>query len=294
MSCCSCVIVRVAIAAIALQLATFAFAAPQRLTSDGRMKFDPCFTAGGEEIVYTVEERPNLRALMRLRLADGSVDRLHPGQNNSEFSATFSADGRFYAWCHNNGNLHIDLYIQDVQAGTTAKYNAGGGFAGVRSPSFAPDGSRIVFALPENGINQQLFAIDATAENRIALVTDEGFNMSPRYSPDGKRIAFASTRDGNFELYSMAAFGADVRRLTDHPSLDVRPRYSPDGKRIAFTSLRDGNYEIYVASADGTNVVRVTNHEERDDYATWHPDGKRLLIVSERGGRYDLYLIDVP
>jgi Tol biopolymer transport system component len=284
----------IALAAGILFFSNMALGEANRLTNDGRIKFDPCFVNGGKTIVYTVEDRPKLRCLMQLQTKDKSVERLHPGQNNSEFSATFSADGRFYAWCHNNGNLHIDLLIKDKNDGSTAKYNAGGGFAGVRSPSFAPNGSRVVFALPENGVNQQLFTVDVKAQNRIALVTDEGFNMCPRFSPDGKRIAFASTRDGNFELYTMASNGAHVQRLTEHPSLDLRPRFSHDGRRIAFTSLRDGNYEIYVANSDGSNVVRVTNNDERDDYATWHPNGKQLLVVSERRGRHDLYLIDAP
>ena len=77
----------------------------------------------------------------------------------------------------------------------------------------------------------------------------------PSFSPDGRHIAFASNRDGNFEIYAMAADGANPVRLTEHLALDVEPAWSPDGTRIVFRSDRTGNAEVYVIDVGETNPV---------------------------------------
>ena len=52
-------------------------AGPQRLTSDGKLKSAPVF-ASSQEIVFAVHEVPNLVALKRLKLKDGTQELLHP------------------------------------------------------------------------------------------------------------------------------------------------------------------------------------------------------------------------
>ena len=46
-------------------------------------------------------------------------------------------------------------------------------------------------------------------------------NFLPAWSPDGTQIAFMSNRDGNPEIYVMNSDGTDLRRLTNHPAIDV-------------------------------------------------------------------------
>ena len=58
-------------------------------------------------------------------------------------------------------------------------------------------------------------------------------------------LSFLTTRDGNFEVYSMTADGKNVTNLTNNKSLDFWSSWSPDGKYILFYSNRDGNNEIY-------------------------------------------------
>jgi TolB protein len=91
----------------------------------------------------------------------------------------------------------------------------------------------------------------------------------------------------------MNADGSDVKRLTNHPSLDTHPAWSPEGKRIAFTSNRDGNYEIYVMNADGTGLRNLTRHRAQDNFAAWSPDGKKIAFISNRHGGHDVYLMEV-
>jgi TolB protein len=276
-------------------LSLFAAAAcadePVRLTADGRLKLTSAFVGKGDELVFATFESPTLFRLMRLKMADRTVEPLHKDANKSEFEPAFSPDGRYCAFAQNHGVLAVQLVIRDRESNKDAIVPPGAGFSGLRSPAFSPDAPRVAFAFAD-GDRQQIYSVDLQAADRKTLTDSTGINNWPCYSPDGKQIAFSSTRDGNYEIYVMHADGSQVRRLTDSSFQDLRPKFSPDGKRIAFVSGRDGNYEVYAMNADGSEVVRLTQNPERDDYPTWHPDGKRLVIASERSGRHDLYLVD--
>jgi WD40 repeat protein len=262
-----------------------------RLTTDGTMKFDPVFVKGGEEIVYTVLDSPVQMRLMRLKLGEKMPAKLHADATTSEFEVTFTADGGAYAFVQSRANLNLKLVIRDAQTGKDAVFDPGGGFAGIRRPSFHPGSERIAFAIPSaNG--QEIVSIGRDGQNRKTL-TSGGINNWPAYSPDGKQIAFCSSRDGEFDLYVMNATGGEVKRIIKLEGMQARPCWSPDGKRLAFTWNRAGNYDIYVVNLDGSGLVRITDSSERSDYAAWHPDGKSLVFVGERDGKFDLYRVAV-
>ena len=88
-----------------------------------------------------------------------------------------------------------------------------------------------------------------------------------KYSPDGRRLVFFSERDGIPSLYSIAADGTDLRRLTTEGT-SYEAAWSPDGTRIAFYSNRTGRYELYLMNADGTNQRATHEHRLRQRVAT--------------------------
>jgi TolB protein len=106
-------------------------------------------------------------------------------------------------------------------------------------------------------------------------------------------LAFASNRDYdgplddfatvNIEIYTMAADGTGIARITDDPRVDFYPRWSPTGTEIAFASNRDSGTEsmdLYVIDLATEQVRRVTTtggvfgHE-------WSPDGSALAYAHE-------------
>ena len=48
--------------------------------------------------------------------------------------------------------------------------------------------------------------------------------------------------------------GSGLRRLTNHPTIDVTPTWSPTGQQIAFVSDRTGTPQIWVMNVDGTGA----------------------------------------
>jgi uncharacterized protein (TIGR03437 family) len=109
-----------------------------------------------------------------------------------------------------------------------------------------------------------------------------------------QRVVFESTRDGNFEIYSMSADGTGIKNLTQHPTPDRLPQWSPDGSKIAFVSERDGNQEVYVMDADGNNKVNLTQQTPpvSDANPKWSPDGTLIAYNSNRDGNQQIYVMN--
>ncbi len=102
-------------------------------------------------------------------------------------------------------------------------------------------------------------------------------------------ITFDSDRDGNREIYSMAADGSNQVNLTNNPAEDFDPVWSPDGSQIAFVSNRESEGEgqfIYVMNADGSGVRQLT-FENFSDLPDWSHDGSAITYTSNG----DIYVI---
>ena len=120
-----------------------------------------------------------------------------------------------------------------------------------------------------------------------------GENWLPAWSPDGTRVAFSSTRDGNPEIYVANRDGSNVRRITNHPSIDITPTWSPTGTQIAFTSDRSGTPQIYVVGSDGLNVSKRSS-DGYCDRPTWSPAPYNEIAYSSRSGPgFDIRVIDL-
>ncbi len=105
---------------------------------------------------------------------------------------------------------------------------------------------------------------------------------------DKGQIAFVSDRDGNNEIYVMAADGTNVVRLTNDPADDRSPAWSPDGTQIAFARAGD----IYVMAADGGQTTSLTQGPTSDGSPQWSPDGSKIVYHSLDGATISIYVMD--
>lgn len=109
---------------------------------------------------------------------------------------------------------------------------------------------------------------------------------------NGERIAFAACVAGNWDIYSVAADGTDLRRLTTNPADDLDPAWSPDGTRLTFTSRRDGHWNLYVLDLTDGRLAQLTAGHHYDGAPAWSPDDQRIAFESSRAGDLDIWIVD--
>jgi WD40 repeat protein len=152
------------------------------------------------------------------------------------------------------------------------------------SPSWSPDGGRIVFSTPEaeRGRSVRVINVDGSGERR--LTARSSLALSPRFSPDGGSIAFTTGNEetGVFAITVMRSDGTAARTLTR--GVDFSPTWSPDGTKIAFTRLVPDRRQtphayVYAMNADGSGLRRLATEAQSP---AWSPDGTRIAFASNR------------
>ena len=124
------------------------------------------------------------------------------------------------------------------------------------------------------------------------LTTDPAADRFPTLSADGRTIAFRSERDGNSEIYLMAADGSNLHRVTEDPAFDGYPSIIPDGSGVIFVSNRSGQWNVYVADLAGGGVTALEQREGwQMDTPRLSSDGRWLVYAGGRtGGTSDIYI----
>jgi TolB protein len=161
------------------------------------------------------------------------------------------------------------------------------------TPSFTPDGSKMLFSSTLDGRYTQIYIANADGSGIRRLSESRAIEMEPKVNPKtGADVVFVSGRGGPQQIYRMNLDGAGVERLTDGTGEAANPAWHPDGQIIAFKWTRGfapGNWNIFIMDVATRETAQLTHGAGRNENPSWAPDGRHLVFSSNRTGSFQIY-----
>ncbi len=191
--------------------------------------------------------------------ADGSNRRQLDRLRGDKQTPNWAPDGRKLAvrWVPNDYDEPTPLLVLNADGTLSVDLTKESGVHGW-SPSWSPDGKRLVTAAKRRGDATEalyLLSADGTGLRRITPVGREA--QYAAWSPAGDLIAFTYVVDGGFDLFTIRPDGSQLRRLTNDGAAGMNnwAMWSPDGREIAWGK----GESIWVMNANGSEKRMVTD-----------------------------------
>jgi Tol biopolymer transport system component len=190
--------------------------------------------------------------------------------------------------------LRSDIYAVDLSGRNLHRLTPATEGTSYESPSWSPDGRKIAFSgtACEDNCPPQISILDRASRRIRSLHSCVSSAERPSFAPDGRRLVFIGG-DWN-EVYTVAADGSGLKRLTDDGAAHDQAVWSPDGSKIAYTRQQpNGRWDIYLMNADGSGKTALTRTSVSEEQPAWSPDGKKLAFVRQARGHWSIYVMRV-
>jgi serine/threonine-protein kinase len=221
---------------------------------------------------------PNRKSTLTWVDRHGAVQPLTATQQRNFYNPRLSPDGRRIAMAsRREGTRDTDIWIHDIERGTTTRLTPDGG----SYPVWSPDSARIVYAFGQNRA-ANLYVINADGSGKPERLTTGDVPQTPSsWSSGANAIAFIQrpTPD-TFGIYVVPVDGPSAGK----PSLFLEsrdamwfPELSPDGRWMAYASVESGRSEVYVQPYPGPGAkVQISTAYGAEPIWTAH--GRELLF----------------
>jgi serine/threonine protein kinase/Tol biopolymer transport system component len=175
----------------------------------------------------------------------------------------------------------IDVWLLEAAADAWNRFTFSPGAE--NSPVWAPDGSRVAFALARQRQFLQIFEkpSDGSGNERLLLTSNSDEVIPVDWSPDSRTLLYTvhdPKTDG--DLWALPLTGDPTPfPVVRTQFLEDEGQFSPDGRWIAFRSNRSGREEIYVQAfrgSSGSQLVSTLGGSQ----PRWGRDGRELFYIA--------------
>ena len=165
---------------------------------------------------------------------------------------------------------------------------------GACQPSWAPDGTAIVFISPCPGSEETypgagLWILELESLEPRPLTSAPGGDYDPAWSPGGDRIAFVSEREGRPQIFMVNIDGAEVANIHEFFAREVQPAWSPADNVLLFVSYRNAIPQVWFMADTGENDQRFSRGDLDDAHPAWSTDGQVVVWERRIGGVPRIY-----
>lgn len=255
-----------------------------------------------DEVERSITGQPGIAAT-RIAFLRGQMIRIADSDGADEITVPTDENGVSPAWnpggtmlAYTTFGVDSRLIVIDLATGRSRIVAGPTRNSIYISPTFSPDGSRLIYS--RGGEDQaDLYAqgVAGGETPRRLTVARSGENTNPTMSPDGRRIVYVSNVLGRPELYIMDADGTNVEVLTNYEDSERNyrsdPDWSPDGRLIAYQERINDRFQIRTIRASGGTPKLLTS-EGQNEQPSWAPDGRHLVFTSNRSGSRQLWVVD--
>ncbi len=237
----------------------------------------------GTQVTYVTALGEGRDRTYRLMVSDTDGENEHVIMESTDpiMSPAWSPDSRRIAYVSFENNVS-SIFIQTLRTGNRVRVSSRVGING--SPSFSPDGRKLVLTLGGADGNLDIHVMDISSREVTRLTTNRSIDTEGSWSPDGRYIYFTSDRSGGPQVYRVAATGGTPERVTFEGSYNARPRLSPDGKKLAMVHLDRGNYRVAVMDLKSRDLL-VLSSGSQDESPSFAPNSDVLIYATREGRR---------
>ncbi|MDP2957415.1 MAG: hypothetical protein Q8N53_13410 [Longimicrobiales bacterium] len=226
----------------------------RRITSYASITLSPTWHPSGEKLAFTSYKNGEQR-IYELDLVTRREKALPAVRDGGYITPEYAPDGQTLAFSV-SGGTRSGLFTYNLERDCCLAHLSGGPRWDDLSPSYSPDGGRMVF-------NTNRFG---TQVPQIMVMPGQG----------GEAETVSPYEYGRGGYYSA-------------------PEWSPTNDLVAFHgAIRRGTYHILVADMSSrARRLRQLTWEGNNEDPSWAPDGRHLVFIGERRWGYGLFVVDV-
>ena len=180
-----------------------------------------------------------------------------------------------------------DIWIYDINRRTLTPLNREA--AQDLSPTWTPDGKRVIWASTRGGGNPNLFWQAADGTGTPERLTSSPTNQFPiSITPDGTTVVLFGVSpipEAGTDIFTVRIPSPDAKAevLVSTRGPDYGGELSPDGRWLAYHNSESGEPQVYVRPFPNVNDGRVQISTAGGTRAAWARNGRELFYLDRDG-----------